>query len=277
MLSMQDLHICKSNHRVLLKAKEYICLSPHLSLRAYISNYNITFPSKGLMSVGFTAMPSGCATLSIENDGRKIQVKLEGPTLKPYIFCGQSNQPEMVVTIEFRPAGLYALIGITQRELVDKTVSFDEVDSSLCKLLSDTVESTNNVDDLITNLDMLLLRNVYTACHPQLPAIFQNIFTSGGNISIRNLSMDAHYSERQLNRLFQQQVGAGGKAFSRLVRINNAFRLLKKPQYSTSYISDVLGFHDLSHFVRDFKLVCGITPQDFRENMSDFYFNPTRL
>jgi len=36
-------------------------------------------------------------------------------------------------------------------------------------------------------------------------------------------------------------------------------------------VSELAGFQDPSHFVRDFELICGITPKTYRDNMSDFY------
>ncbi|OTO14665.1 hypothetical protein A5875_003822, partial [Enterococcus sp. 3H8_DIV0648] len=36
----KDLNLFRENDRILLKAKEFLCLSPSLHLRKYISNYN---------------------------------------------------------------------------------------------------------------------------------------------------------------------------------------------------------------------------------------------
>lgn len=115
------------------------------------------------------------------------------------------------------------------------------------------------------------------AHHPQLILTLQTMINCTGNITVKRLSNDIYYSERQLNRMFNQQVGVSVKTFSRLIRINNAFDLLKKPNNSLTLVSDVMGFHDLSHFIRDFKSVCGVTPQEYRNNMSDFYINPKKF
>jgi len=222
-------------------------------------------------------MPSGCATLTIENDGRNLYTYLDGPTTKPYIAGSQANQLEMIVTIEFKPAGLFAITGVNQSEITDKTISFDVINPILNKLISDIVENTCSVLDLVSGLDMLLLENISAIHHPQLGLIFHNILSCAGNTTLKKLSEDIYYSERQLNRIFKQHVGVSAKSFARLIRINNAFRLLKRPGNSLTFVSDVTGFHDLSHFIRDFKMVCGVTPQEYRKNMSAFYNNTTRL
>jgi len=229
------------------------------------------------MPTGFTIMPSGCGSLTVSSDGKNLFVDLDGPTMKPYIVGSQADQPEMIVDIEFKPAGLYALIGINQSELTDEKISFETVNPVLSKLISNAVEKADSVLELVTSLDILLFKSMYTIYHPQLKLIFQNIFDCAGNVSIKSLSEESHYSERQLNRLFKEHVGVSGKSFSRLIRIYNTFRLLKKSKNSLTFISDVTGYHDLSHFIRDFRLVCGITPQDYRNNMSDFYINSTKF
>jgi len=277
MISKKDIYVFDERHRILLTAKEFICLRPHPNLQAYISNYNITFPTKDIMPEGFTIMPSGCSTLTISHDNNNFFLDLDGPTTKPYIVGGQANQPAMIVTIEFKPAGLYALTGINQSELTDITTPLEAINQKLTKSISIIVEKSASVHELVTSLDMLFLTNMYTTCHPQLQQVFQHILSYAGNTTVKRLSDEIFYSERQLNRIFNQHVGISTKSFSRLIRINNAFRLLKKPNNSLAIVSDLTGFHDLSHFIRDFKLVCGMTPQEYRNNMSDFYINPTKF
>jgi len=245
-------------------------------LGAYVSNYNITFPTASLMPDGFTIMPCGCASLSIERDHRQLTVDLHGPVTKPYLMGGLTNQLELIVTIEFRPAGLYALTGISQSELTDQTVPFEAVNPVLSKLLAETIETADSIYGLAAGLDRVLMGNLYTAYHPQFQQMLQNINDCAGNITVKGLAKDIHYSERQMNRIFKQHMGAGTKSFARLIRINHSFRLLKKP-HNLTLVSDLAGFHDLSHFIRDFQSVCGITPQVYRENMSDFYSNPKKF
>jgi len=277
MISKKDIQVFEERQRILLQVNEFICLRPHPNLREYIANYNITFPTKDLMPDGFTVMPCGCSSLSVEKDKEGLFVYLHGPVTKPYILGNQANQLEMLVTIEFKPAGLYALTGINQNELIDETFPFEAVNPVLSKLMSEAVEKSGSICEMLTNLDNLLLLNMYTAYHPQLKQVLQSINDWVGSITVKKLSNDIHYSERQLNRIFNQHVGVSTKSFSRLVRINNTFRLLKKPHNSLALVSDMAGFHDLSHFIHDFKLVCGVTPQEYRNNMSDFYNNPTKF
>ena len=276
MISKKEIQVFGERHRVLLRANEFICLRPHPALREYISNYNITFPTKELMPDGFTAIPCGCATLSIEADNKRLFVSLDGPAVKPYMYGSQVNQLKVIITIEFKPAGLYAFTGISQSEFVGEPLSFEAVNPKLSKMLSDALEKAASVAELVSSLDSLLLEKMLVSGHPQLMLALQDVLASAGNIAVKKLSEGIHYSERQLNRMFRQYVGVSAKSFSRIIRINRAVRLLKKSK-SLTLVSDVMGFHDLSHFIRDFRSVCGITPQAYRNNMSDFYINTKKF
>ena len=269
MIYKQDIQAFREKRRILLKGNEYLYILPHPNLRDYVSNYTITFPTKEIMSDRYTIMPHASATLVVSSDGMRNSVELFGPAAKPFLVG--YNPAEMLVIIEFQPAGLYALTGISQSELTDKTISFEAVNPALCKLVSEIVEKSGSVHELAAGLDILLLENMYTAYHPQLQLALGSIINCAGNISARKLSGDIYYSERQLNRIFEQFVGMSAKSFSKLVRLNKACRLLEDTPGSITSISSAAGYHDLPHFIHDFKSLCGITPQEYRHNMSDFY------
>ena len=277
MISKETLHTFKSKDRILLHTKEFICLLPHPLLRAYISNYNITFPSKTLMSDSFTIMPCGCATISIEKANNSLYVGLDGPVTLPYLAGKEASQLDMMISIEFRPAGLYAITGISQNQLTNKSFPLDAISPAFTKSIADSIEKSASISDLVSELDTIFITHNHTAYRPELMMALHDIKASTGNISIKQLSENTHYSQRHLSRIFNQFVGTSAKSFSRIIRINSSFRLLKKPHANLAHVSDIAGFHDLSHFIHDFKLVCGVTPQEYCRNMSDFYSNPTRF
>ena len=63
--------------------------------------------------------------------------------------------------------------------------------------------------------------------------------------------------------------------FSRLVRINHSINMFKNIDYENCLnMTHLLGYFDQSHFIRDFKQICGITPNSFLKSMSDFYNEP---
>ncbi|WP_434284261.1 AraC family transcriptional regulator [Clostridium botulinum] len=50
------------------------------------------------------------------------------------------------------------------------------------------------------------------------------------------------------------------------------FNIFKKIDYKSCLnIAQILGYFDQSHFIRDFKQICDVSPNLFLKNMSDFY------
>jgi len=271
MISKTDIPAFCETYRVLVRADDFMYLLPHPALRDWISNYTITFPNQNTISDNYTVIPHGSATLVFSCGGNGISGNLFGPATKPCMVGSHANQFGMLFIIEFQPAGLYAFTGIQQKELADHIIHFDLIDSMLCRLFTELLDNARNIHELIAGLDRLLLTNLHIAYPSELNQAARMIIENAGNISARELSGAVYYSERHLNRIFDQCLGISTKSFSRLVRMNKAIRLLRNPRNSITYACNATGFYDLPHFIHDFKSVCGLTPQEYRSSMSDFY------
>ncbi len=271
MITKKDIQAVYQTHRILVRSNDFIYLLPHVALQNWISNYTITFPNENIISENYTGIPHGSATLVFCYDGKGLYGSLFGPATKPCVVGSLANQFEMLFIIEFQPAGLYMFTGMEQKELADQIIPFELINSMLNRLISETLYSTCSIHELITSLDRLLLSNLHTAYPCELRLATQQIIETMGNISTKELSGSVHYSERHLNRIFNRYLGINIKSLSRLVRINKTIRLLRNPMNSITFASDYAGFYDLPHFIHEFKSVCGLTPQEYRSNMSDFY------
>lgn len=271
MISKDDIQAFHETYRVLVQEDDFMYLLPHTALRNWISNYTITFPNKNMISDNYTVIPHGSATLVFSCNGNGISGNLFGPATKLCVVGSNANKFDMLFIIEFQPAGLYAFTGIQQKELADHTIPFELIDAMLNRLIRSLLNDACGIYELITGLDRLLLSNLHVAYPSELNQATQMIIENTGNISGKELSGAVYYSERHLNRIFDQCLGMSTKSFSRLVRINKAIRLLRNPRHSITYACNVTGFYDLPHFIHDFKTVCELTPQEYRNNMSDFY------
>lgn len=271
MIAKDDIRTFCESYRVLVRANDFMYLLPHPALRDWISNYSITFPHKNMMSDNYTVIPHGSATLVFSCDGKGLYGNLFGPATKPCMVGGQANQFNMLLIIEFQPAGLYTFTGVQQKELADHTIPFGVVNPMLNRLIAETLDSARDMYELITGLDKLLLSNLHKTYPSELHLATHMIIGNMGNISPKELSGSVYYSERHLNRIFDQYLGMNTKTFSRMVRINKAIRLMHNPRNSITCVCNLTGFYDLPHFIHDFKSVCGITPQEYRNSMSDFY------
>jgi len=260
------------SNRVIIKMDGFAYLLPHHALRDWISNYTITFPTIGMMANSYSIIPHGCATLVLSCTDGGIYGNLFGPTTKPVCVGSEANLCRLLFIIEFQPAGYYAFSGMPQKELTDIVIPFETVNPALNRLIVQQIETATDIYNLITVIDKLFLAHLKTAFYrDEFSTANKMIINSGGQISVKELSQNVYYSERHLSRIFGEYIGVNIKSFSRLVRMNKAIRILRQPHFSITQAYLQNGYYDMPHFIHDFKSICGITPQEYRENLSDFY------
>ncbi|EGT3846006.1 AraC family transcriptional regulator [Clostridioides difficile] len=270
MLKKESIHFI-NNRSLIVCEDNFVYLLPCIQLRNWISNFTISFPNQTIISDNYTIIPHGSVTLVFFYDATGLHSLLFGPTTKPKTVGNIANRCDVILIIEFQPAGFFPLIGIQQSELIDKVVPFSIINTSLDLEIKKIFNESLSIDKLILKLEELLISNIKIEYSYEFILAIQLIIQNSGNISSQEISKKVFYSSRHLNRLFNQYLGLSKKSFSRLVRINKSIKLLNNNKTSLMYICNELGFYDIPHFIKDFKIVCGITPQKYRANMSDFY------
>ncbi|TQW95251.1 helix-turn-helix domain-containing protein [Clostridioides difficile] len=271
MLKKESIHFINKNRSLIVCEDNFVYLLPCIQLRNWISNFTISFPNQTIISDNYTIIPHGSVTLVFFYDATGLHSLLFGPTTKPKTVGNIANRCDVILIIEFQPAGFFPLIGIQQSELIDKVVPFPIINTSLDLEIKKIFNESLSIDKLILKLEELLISNIKIEYSYEFILAIQLIIQNSGNISSQEISKKVFYSSRHLNRLFNQYLGLSMKSFSRLVRINKSIKLLNNNKTSLMSICNELGFYDIPHFIKDFKIVCGITPQKYRANMSDFY------
>ena len=76
--------------------------------------------------------------------------------------------------------------------------------------------------------------------------------------SLTGLSISHFYA------LFRKETGTVPATYVRRLRFERARDLLSNPRLSVKEITHLVGVDDLSHFVRDFKKVYGMSPRSYR-------------
>lgn len=271
MINKNDLLSLSKHREILIREESFAYLLPCVQLRNLISNFTITFPNVTTISDAYTIMPHGSVTLVFFYYHHELYSFLFGPTTQTVKVGELANQCEIIFIIEFQPAGFMAFTSLNQTELTDKILPFSHIDYSFNQQLLDIMQTALTADDLMDEFEEVLLSKIKYAYPKELTQALEAIINKKGIITVSEIADHVSYCERHLNRTFHQYLGMSIKAFSRLVRINNSFHLLNEQSNTLATISEALGYYDTSHYVKDFKTVCGITPQKYRDNLSDFY------
>lgn len=86
------------------------------------------------------------------------------------------------------------------------------------------------------------------------------ILSRRGVLRMHELARDTHVSDRQLQRVFQENMGISPKTFASLVRYQNLWRdILTAPGRQVMDEVYLLQFTDQAHLMREFKRYHGMT------------------
>lgn len=271
MITKKSLENIPETRKKLLYKEDFAYFLPCKQLRSLISNFTVSFPNETMISDDYTIMPHGSVTLVIFCYHNELHSFLFGSTTKPVKVGDIANKCETIFIVEFQPAGICPFIKVNQKELTDKIIPFSLINRSLDKALQDIFITSTTLNDLLLKFEEKLIQSIQFQYPKELEEAIKSIIEIKGNLSSTDIAENVFYSSRQLNRLFNANLGMSIKSFSRLVRINNSIQLLNVNTHTLAFICEELGYYDVSHFIKDFKSICGITPQEYKANMSDFY------
>ena len=94
--------------------------------------------------------------------------------------------------------------------------------------------------------------------------LFQLIFESNGEMPIKELSEKVLWSQRQINRYFNQQFGLSLKTYCKILRFQASL-----PHIHKGELYPQLNFTDQSHFIKEVKQLSGVSPKELHKNKND--------
>lgn len=144
---------------------------------------------------------------------------------------------------------------------------------TLSDLYIQEIERVNNVNDLsvlrnqmlhdFTNQVIRLKQAAYSKPIAQSLQLIVNRLYEPLTISelAKAVSLSAHYFADR----FKKEVGLPVMTYIQRQKIEEAKRLLTSSNYSILEVSNILGYHDQSHFTKLFQKWVGVTPRKYRK------------
>lgn len=188
MLKKESIHFINKNRSLIVCEDNFVYLLPCIQLRNWISNFTISFPNQTIISDNYTIIPHGSVTLVFFYDATGLHSLLFGPTTKPKTVGNIANRCDVILIIEFQPAGFFPLIGIQQSELIDKVVPFSIINTSLDLEIKKIFNESLSIDKLILKLEELLISNIKIEYSYEFILAIQLIIQNSGNISSQEIS-----------------------------------------------------------------------------------------
>ena len=172
-----------------------------------------------------------------------------------------------VFNIRFSAVGFRALFGIAARAVSDHALSADSVLGPEVQLLQERLSAARDTELQVVAERFLLdrLRSArLPASHKAVASMAKHLSGAEDVGSVAELAVAYGFGARQVERLFQDQVGLSPKTYARVHRLGRALGLAKgraKPDWAA--IAAETGYFDQSHLVRDFGASMGTTPGGF--------------
>jgi AraC-like DNA-binding protein len=182
-----------------------------------------------------------------------------------------------IIAVRFYPNGAEVFLQVPVNELTNKAVStYDILGKDSGELEEKIVTAKNNRSriEILQNYLICRLKKYYTYDYI-IAECLKRIEKSGGTITVESLSEKYNISTRHLERKFISIVGMSPKLFSRIIRFQTIFKLLKTKQInSLTALALESGYYDQAHFIRDFKNFTGINPKTYfnQEHQLSSYF-----
>ena len=91
------------------------------------------------------------------------------------------------------------------------------------------------------------------------------------SLDLDQLSTSCNLSRSRLQHLFKEHTGTTPGRYLKQIRLVRAKELLEQSFYTVKQVTFLVGFADISHFVRDYKLRFGQTPTESRRRVRAQY------
>ncbi len=168
-------------------------------------------------------------------------------------------------------ARILELLVLSSRAAIDAGADETQI-LALCERCVDEMGSIYDVDKLCYWLtavlkrffDCLFDRECAEERNPMPRVLAYLRRNSAHRIALEDAAEQAHLSPSYFSRLFRAQTGRTFSDYVTRLRVENAKRLLGRPELDMAQIAAQTGFYDQSHFTHAFKNVTGLTPGAYR-------------
>lgn len=187
-----------------------------------------------------------------------------------------------LVIVVFHPTGINWLTGIPAHELSDNIVDTGLVFGKRGEELYAQLAEAGNIQNMLSLLNNFFIQQAIKNTLPGncfVSAALQLIIKSKGLISSNQLVKLTGYTERHIERKFNEYVGTTPKRFSNIVRLHVFLKELKAKGNSRNLtqIAYEAGYADQSHLIKEFKKITGMSPAIYQHNTDKLASNFVNL
>lgn len=181
---------------------------------------------------------------------------------------------EMMV-ISFRKGMSYPFYPFPVNEVADHVLDADLIWGEEFGLLREQMLETKDIDRRFALMEKFLLdkfasRLVVDEC---VAFAVNEMSRNPGRLNMARMNAKIGYSQKHFISMFKRRVGLAPKAYLKIMRFQKAIGAIEDAPVTGidwSAVAYDCGFYDQSHFINDFKIFSGFTPEDYLSRKSDY-------
>lgn len=228
-----------------------------------------SFPNTNIclgISKGNILLQEDDAFVSKESDPNNISVYTTGLYTTPHEFKVLKNWDE--ICIDFHPCGYYNFFNFPSKPKILNEGLTDAFFSKNDQIFLEDILHETNLKKRSLAIEQLLLSKLKTFDNSNLQLAIEYIDLRKGMISVKEVLEYTKCSERKMYNLFKDHFRITPKWYIRIVRIRQALKLITfNPLLSLTEIAYQCGYTDQSHFIREAKLMCNVSPKKLKHNL----------
>lgn len=256
----------------------YRKIDPTPALGTFVKCYYVLEAELGSETRLVQSPPNGYNAI-VFNYGEPYRVSSPsiGETVVPQcFFAGQSTTNYQlafsgtvgVVGIVFMPAAVSTLFGISMEGTADSRIELSLLLGDEVCAWCDNIIKASSVDERIKLIEDFLTMKLagHRARYNVGDLAVSRILSAGGNITVEQLASDLCVSRRHLERKFLEKTGLTPKLYARIVRMSPISNFVAHHKDEKIDWQDLVfqgGFHDQNHFVKDFKKLNKLSPEQY--------------
>ncbi|MBY0203610.1 helix-turn-helix transcriptional regulator [Paenibacillus cucumis (ex Kampfer et al. 2016)] len=254
--SMGLLHLEKGNRQYQL-----LRVPPAEVLNPFVKHYwMVSWDLAGSDPYPQHVVPNPCVNLVVERN----KTFFFGPSDQKFTYAIHGKG--CVFGVKFKPGGFYPFLQAPVSTLYGKPLEVSGLLGIRDGALEDILLGEGAMEEKARYMDqMLSARLPAKDIDASLTcAIVQHIEQDRDMLRVDQLSSHWNLHTRKLQRLFNQYVGISPKTVIQLYRLQNAAECIERGlACDLGKLSQDLGYHDQSHFIKDFKSIIGSTPEEY--------------
>jgi AraC-like DNA-binding protein len=171
-----------------------------------------------------------------------------------------------VIGVQFRPGGAHPFFAPPVDAFRDAHVALEDLWGAEARSLHDCVQSAPRVRDKFSSLERALLARACRALEPDpmIRCALAQLDSIPHGAVVRDLAHAASLTPKVLATRFSAQVGTRPKLYARIQRFRRVLLdIYPARRVPWTQLAVDWGYHDQSHFIRDFRAFSGFAPSEY--------------